>query len=127
MKKQTPQLNNIPLLKDRRRRLRNNLTTAEATLWKYLKSSQQEGRKFRRQHSFGMFILDFYCPGENLAVELDGAHHFTEEGKKYDEKRSRFLNDHGIQVVRFENHEVLEDIERVLGEIRKRFHKPPSF
>lgn len=48
MKKQTPQLNNIPLLKDRRRRLRNNLTTAEATLWKYLKRSQQEGRKFRR-------------------------------------------------------------------------------
>lgn len=121
MKNQKPQLNNIPLLKDRRRHLRNNLTSAEATLWKYLKSSQLDGRKFRRQHSFGMFILDFYCPSENLAVELDGAHHFTEDGKKYDERRSKFLNDHGIQVVRFENHEVLEDIEKVLEEIRKRF------
>src|SRR5215213_6964711 len=59
-----------PYLQTFRTRLRKNLTPAEATLWKYLQRSQLDGRKFRRQHSVDDYILDFYCPGERLAVEL---------------------------------------------------------
>lgn len=125
MNSKKKQLNNISFLKDRRRKLRNNLTTAEATLWRYLKGSQLEGRKFRRQHSFGKFIMDFYCPAEKLAIELDGGYHFTEEQQAYDEGRTRYLNEHGIRVVRFKNHEVLEDVERVLEEVRRGFRTTP--
>lgn len=66
---------NHELLKDRRKELRNNLTIAEASLWKYLKGRRMHGLKFRRQHSIGPFIVDFYCPEEKLIIELDGEVH----------------------------------------------------
>ena len=86
------QINNKPSLKPYRKQLRNNLTSAEATLWKHLQRKQLEGRKFRRQHSVGNYILDFYCPAEKLCVELDGAAHFTESGVESDQKRTIYLN-----------------------------------
>src|SRR4051812_15713439 len=58
-------------LKPRRRKLRRSLTPAEASLWRALKNSQLSGRKFRRQHSVGKYVLDFYCVEEWLAIELD--------------------------------------------------------
>jgi very-short-patch-repair endonuclease len=54
-----------------------DLTTAEAVLWKNLQGSRLDGKKFRRQHSVGKYVLDFYCPECRLAVELDGEAHFT--------------------------------------------------
>ena len=65
-------------LKERRKHLRNNGTSAEATLWTLLSKSQLDGRKFRRQHSINSFIVDFYCPSEKLVIELNGEHHFTD-------------------------------------------------
>ena len=115
------QLHNVDNLKQRRKNLRSNLTPAEAFLWNYLKNSQLEGRKFRRQHSFGKFVLDFYCSTEKLGVELDGMYHFTEEQIKYDEERTEYLNKMGIKVVRFENVEVFEKTEVVLGKIKSCF------
>jgi len=64
------QINNRPELKKFRKNLRNNSTSAEATLWTYLQKSQLDGRKFKRQHSVENYILDFYCPSEKLCVEL---------------------------------------------------------
>ncbi|MDO7875742.1 DUF559 domain-containing protein [Hymenobacter sp. ASUV-10] len=61
-------INNLPHKQDDRRQLRNRLTSAEAVLWNNLKNAQLENRKFRRQHSIGEYILDFYCPEEKLAV-----------------------------------------------------------
>ena len=58
-----------------RKFLRNNSTTAEATLWKSLKRKQIEGLKFRRQHSIENYIVDFYCPTLKLIIELDGENH----------------------------------------------------
>jgi very-short-patch-repair endonuclease len=75
-------------------------------------------KKFRRQHSVGNYILDFYCATERVAIELDGAHHFTEEGMKYDEARTKYLNSLNIKVMRFENSRVLENVKSVLAEIR---------
>ena len=115
------QLNNLPHLKTLRKELRNNLTPAEAALWKALKRGQLDGRKFRRQHSVGNYILDFYCPQEKLAVELDGRHHFSEAGFEADSERTEFLNRHVIRVLRFENKDVFEHLEGVLEEIRLAF------
>ena len=80
-------IHNLKALENNRKQLRNNLTPAEAALWKMLQNSQLEGRKFRRQHSVGNYILDFYCPSERLCIELDGAYHFTEQGESYDQER----------------------------------------
>lgn len=114
-------------LKDYRKQLRNNLTSAEATLWKLLKGKQLEGRKFRRQFSVENYILDFYCPSERLAVELDGAGHFTEDGFLYDEERTKVLNSLDIKVIRFENKEVFDSPEHVLHAIKSQFrgHQKP--
>ncbi|MBK9758731.1 MAG: DUF559 domain-containing protein [Flavobacteriales bacterium] len=62
-------------LKEVRRSLRSNATSSEAVLWSCLSGSKLDGRKFRRQHSIGSFVLDFYCPSELLCVELDGSSH----------------------------------------------------
>ncbi|MGI8893857.1 MAG: endonuclease domain-containing protein [Bacteroidia bacterium] len=116
-------INNLSKLKEKRRHLRKNLTPAEATLWRILKNSQLEGRKFRRQHSVGNYILDFYCPAERLAIELDGAHHFTEAGLIYDKKRTEYIETLGITIMRFENIFVFERIDYVIDEIKKHFKK----
>ena len=55
------QIHNLKNLKKQRKDLRNNPTPAEAVLWKALQKRQLAGRKFRRQHSVGHYILDFYC------------------------------------------------------------------
>ena len=110
---------NRPWLKNFRRELRTHGTHAEATLWLRLKGRQLGGYRFRRQFSVGRFILDFYCPETRLAVELDGAGHYTEEGRAYDQARTEYLEQvFGIRVIRFENREVFERMEGVLGEIK---------
>ena len=115
------QIHNRPELKTFRRNLRNNSTSAEAILWLKIKNSQLDGRKFRRQHSVGYYILDFYCPKEKLCIELDGAGHFTEEGLAYDKERTDYINTLKIKVIRFENKEVFENMESVLEQIKKHF------
>ena len=108
-------------LKDKRKKLRNNPTQAEAFLWGYLKNSQFEGRKFRGQSSIKSFIVDFYCPEEKLVIELDGDLHFDEKAIKYDEKRTKEIEEEGIKVIRFENQEVLLNLDTVLSEIKRNF------
>ena len=114
-------LHNQAYLKSFRKELRSNLTPAEAMLWKALQRGQLDGRKFRRQHSFGKYILDFYCPAEKLAVELDGRHHFSEAGFEADSERTAFLESFGIRVLRFENELVFTNLDGVLEEIRHAF------
>jgi very-short-patch-repair endonuclease len=121
-----PDIHNRKHLEPFRKKLRNNSTSAEATLWNHLKQKQL-GKKFRRQHSAGNYILDFYCASDRVAIELDGAGHFTEEGVKRDARRTEYLNSLNIKILRFENRRVFEDIGNVLGEIRKFLdHPDPS-
>jgi len=110
-------------LKTKRKYLRNYPTQAEAFLWGYLKDSQLEGRKFRRQSSIKSFIVDFYCPEEKLVIELDGDFHFDEKAIKDDEQRTQKLETEGLQVIRFENQEVLLNLESALQEIKRHFKK----
>ena len=106
-----------------RKKLRNKSTPAEVKLWKHISNRKLQGRKFRRQHSVGFFILDFYCPAEKLGIELDGAHHYTQEGILKDLKKESFLKKHSIRVLRFENKWVFQDIEYVLKTILSAFHQ----
>lgn len=112
-------VHNIHALKQRRRELRQNLTTAEAVLWKNLQHSRLEGKKFRRQHSVGKYVLDFYCPQCRLAVELDGEAHFTSIRAQYDVEREEFVKSLKIRIVRFENRRVFENLESVLETIKE--------
>lgn len=86
-------------------------TKAEQVLWLRLKGRQLEGCKFRRQHPFGDFIVDFVCLERAVAVELDGSQHF--DSAVNDAKRTRFLEMSGFVVLRFWNSDVLENMEGV--------------
>ena len=110
-------IHNRKYLKSKRRDLRNTLTSAEAFLWDVIKNKALSGRKFRRQHSIGNYIVDFYCAAEKLVIELDGADHFTPEGEYYDMKREEYLTSLGLKVIRFENEEIFENLSSVLQEI----------
>ena len=104
----------------KRKKLRNKGTSAEARLWTLIKNKQLDGYKFRRQHSIGNYIADFYCPAGKLVIELDGHHHFTEEGLAHDQKRSAYFQSLGIATIRFENHLVFDHPEAVLDTIKNR-------
>ncbi|HTN18219.1 MAG TPA: endonuclease domain-containing protein [Chitinophagaceae bacterium] len=114
-------INNQKHLLSLRRILRKSLTPSEARLWFCLQKKQLDGKRFRRQFSVGNFILDFYCPKQKLAVELDGKHHFTPAGVMIDGERDAFLEAQGIAVLRFENNMVLMQLENVLETIRQHF------
>ena len=111
------QIHNKPELIKFRKALRNKSTSAEATLWKCLQKRKVGGFKFRRQHSVGNYILDFYCPAKRIAIELDGARHFTPEGRKNDIKRDAYLEKQKISVLRFENKLIFENQNMVLDAI----------
>lgn len=129
MKKHLPRYsqNLIPVA----RKLRREMSDAEKKHWSVLRGKQL-GSKFRRQVPFGKYVLDFYCHEEKLDIELDGSQHYTEEGKACDTIRDQRLQEQGIEVVRFSNLEVLQNIDSVMdvimGMLAKRLQekKTPS-
>ena len=106
-----------PEIEQAARKLRKNLTPAEACLWSALRNKQLEGLRFRCQHPVGNFILDFYCPACKLVVEVDGdIHDFQTD---YDDARTAKLAEYGYKVLRFSNEQVMNDLPKVLAEIRR--------
>ena len=98
-------------LTSRAQQLRKNMTKEERKLWyEYL---HDYPHRFRRQVTFGKYILDFYCAAAKLAVELDGSQHYEAEGQAYDLKRTAYLNSNGIHVLRFSNLDVLTNLTGV--------------
>jgi very-short-patch-repair endonuclease len=93
---------------------RRQSTDAEARLWSRLRDRRLGGWKFRRQYPVGNAILDFYCPGARLAIELDGGGHATETSIAYDTYRSEWLASEGIRVLRFWNDQVLVHMDTTL-------------
>lgn len=106
-----------PSIEQAARRLRQELTPAEAHLWGALSRRQLTGLKFRCQHPVGQFIVDFYCPTCKLVIEVDGATHVQQQ--EYDNIRTEKLQAYGYQVLRFTNEEVLNDRPTVLAAIAK--------
>jgi very-short-patch-repair endonuclease len=102
------------------RQLRQNLTPAEQILWQSLKNRQLNGLKFRCQHPVGSFIVDFYCPQCRLVIELDGEIH--QQQLEYDIARTKQLNNFGYRVIRFDNREVMTDLNHVLKQILEASH-----
>jgi very-short-patch-repair endonuclease len=99
------------------RNLRKKQTSAEQLLWSKLRSRGISGYKFRRQHPFEPYIIDFYCSEAHLAIEIDGGQHSEDEYHRRDVARSEFLEENGVRVIRFWNHEVIENLDEVLAEI----------
>jgi very-short-patch-repair endonuclease len=103
---------NEKILKPRlQRRLRKNPTDAEQRLWNCLRRKQMGHFKFRRQHPFGNYVIDFVCLEAMLAVEVDGGQY--SEKQEGDVVRTKNLTAAGFKVLRFWNNDVLRDIEAV--------------
>ena len=105
------------------------MSDAEQVLWNFLRSRQVAGLKFRRQHPFGNYILDFVCLEKKLVIEVDGGQHGQQA--VYDESRTQALQAAGFCVLRFWNNEVLKEIESVKEKIGLvvqglQSHPPPN-
>jgi very-short-patch-repair endonuclease len=105
--------------KDLRRRLRKELTPAEAELWSRLHRGQLGGHRFRRQYSVGPYCVDFYCVQAKLAIEVDGDSHFTAEAKQSDPERQRYVEAFGIRFLRFTNADVYDNPDGVIEAIAR--------
>lgn len=110
-------IHNRKYLVDFRKFLRNNSTSAEATLWKSLKRKKIKDLKFRRQHSIENYIVDFYCPELRLIIELDGEGHTDFGQENYDNERTERLQELGFIVIRFENKVVFNNLEMIVDAI----------
>ena len=97
---------------DRARLLRKKATEPERILWRHLRNRNFAGYKFRRQHPFDSYVLDFYSPSAKLAIELDGGGHNYRAGQTRDQTRSEFLARHGVFVLRFWNHQVRQELNK---------------
>jgi very-short-patch-repair endonuclease len=113
----TMNTHNKASLKDIRRSLRQVMTDAEAVLWEELRNKKFRDLKFKRQHSIGNYIVDFYCANPRLIIEVDGAVHSEKEQKGKDEHRDANLRDMDYIVLRFSNDEVINDTQEVLKKI----------
>ncbi|MCA8888300.1 MAG: endonuclease domain-containing protein [Parvularculaceae bacterium] len=104
---------------ERARALRKAATGPERILWTKLARGQLGGFKFRRQHPVGRYVLDFYCPAVRLCIELDGFSHDEAAQITKDRIRDAFLRSNGIDVLRFSNQQVKENLigvaETILG------------
>ena len=85
------------------RNLRKQDTWAEQLLWRWLRDRRFSEFKFRRQHPFGPYILDFFCPEACLNIELDGSQHGHPKQAGKDQERDAWLEARGIKVLRFWN------------------------
>jgi tryptophan synthase alpha chain len=105
------------------RSLRKMQTKAELILWEALRNSQVCNLKFRRQHPFDNYILDFYNHKMKLVIEVDGEVHNDPEVAAYDKVRTNNLNENGLTVLRFTNNEVENNLKPVLQKIEAWFHE----
>ncbi|MCI0752009.1 MAG: DUF559 domain-containing protein, partial [Flammeovirgaceae bacterium] len=115
-----------PNLKAIAQDLRNNMTKAEVMLWKGIQNKQL-GVDFDRQTPINEFIVDFFCKELRLAIEVDGSSHDHEKAIELDASRQKKLERFGITFLRFDARDVLQDVNRVLDEIREwvEMHNPP--
>lgn len=112
------QVYNNQTTKENRRQLKKQMTEAEQLLWKHIRNDSL-GVRFRRQYGIGNYITDFYSPSLKLVIELDGSQHFTPEALEYDKIREEFMKSFGIKTLRFNNNDVMSNIEGVLEVLRK--------
>ena len=120
-----------PHIFEKAKYLRKNMTQAELQLWEQLKGKKLLGLWFRAQHPIDIFIADFYCHPIKLVIEVDGGIHKNKDQKEYDIGREAEINDWGIEIVRFTNEEIDNNMTHVINTIegicKKRLSElPPS-
>ena len=103
----------------RAKRLRHASTAAESALWDRLRDRQVLGLKFRRQAPVGPYIADFFCHELRLVLEIDGGIHAEERQISHDANRDANLQALGYRVLCFTNQQIEQEIELVLGSIRR--------
>jgi len=111
-------------LKTKARSLRTNPTDAELHLWYRLRRKQILGVQFYRQKPIGNYIADFYAPAVKRVVELDGAQHLELGQAKYDAQRTRYLEQQGLKVLRFDDRQALLQTESLLEAIFQAVKNP---
>lgn len=84
------------------------------------------GAKFRRQHEFGPYILDFFCPEHRVAVEADGSQHLEPKALEKDLQRTTYREPLGVRLLRFNNLEILHEAQAVAVRIQEALEEPPS-
>lgn len=111
---------------DLKRKLRSEMTPAETKLWFRLKSKQLCNLKFRRQHGIGPYIADFYCPAKNLVIEVDGDVHAQEKQIAKDRYRELWLKQLGLHIIRYNNNDILYNLENVMCDLFEKVARLPS-
>ena len=104
------------VLKEFARENRRHQTEAERCLWAELRANQL-GHVFKRQHIIGAYIADFVCVDSKLIVEVDGGYHAQPSQMLYDAKRTQWLEEIGYKVIRFNNEDIIGNIDEVLSRI----------
>ena len=104
--------------------MRQNMTVAERTLWERLRRNQVGGLHFRRQQIIDGFIADFYCHTARLVIEADGGVHDAQAD--YDRERDEIIATHQITILRFTNHQIINDTETVMAQITAAVHASVS-
>ncbi len=112
----------IKFLCQRARELRNNATHTETILWGYLKT-KPFAFKFRRQHPYSIYILDFYCHPLKVVIEVDGSIHELDEIKKNAKVRQKLLENDGSTVIRFDNIQIEQNAEEEIRVIEDYLRK----
>ncbi len=107
-------------LKYNARRLRKNMTDSEQVLWSRLRGKQLLGVQFYRQKPIGDCIVDFFAPKTKLVVEVDGSQHMEGNHARKDRRRDAYLSSLGLQVLRFDSRQVLQETDAVVDVIFRR-------
>ncbi len=105
-------------LVDAARDLRVQQTHAESVLWHELRGNRLIKARVRRQHPVGGFVLDFWIPAARLAVEVDGSIHDDPIYRAQDAARTEIIEAYDIQLIRFQNTDVLNNLDLVLQQIK---------
>ena len=115
-------LENNPFLKQRAQELRKNRTATKQEKHLWYDFLRKQTPQFHRQVIMGNYIVDFYCPGVKLVIELDGAQHFEPESMEYDRERTQYLETLGCRVVRYTNSDIDRRFEYVCDHIKSLIH-----
>ena len=108
-----------PILEERAKKLRKNMTFSEVKLWKELKNGQMMGYDFDRQRPIGNYIVDFYCKDLQLALEVDGITYEEEKSILKDKQRQNELEMFGVSFLRFDALPIVNKVESAVNEIER--------
>ena len=106
-----------PKLKNTARTLRKNMTDSELKLWSRIRRKQIFGLQFYRQRPIGSYIVDFYCPKAELVLGVDGVQHMNRLAMQKDKYRDSYLKQQGVKVLRFDNLQVLKQLDAVVEKV----------